>query len=115
MPIITEKVYFTERKLAVPGWRPSHIDLPPRPPFFHIDGQIGSGHDCTEEQAAEIPEIHHDGVFVKILNSSIVQLGAELDEYMTNDGVYDVYINGFSPSWDEASRHWFIRFYHRIR
>ena len=118
MAIITEEVYFTERKLSVPGWKPSPDDEPPRPPFFRIDGQktLQIGHDCTEEQAAEIPEIHHDGVFVKILNSSIVQLWAELDEYMTNDGVYDVYImEEFGPGWDEASRHWVISFYHRIR
>ena len=118
MAIITENVYFTERKLSVPGWKPSPDDEPPRPPFFRIDGQKTSqtGHDCTEEQAAEIPEIHHDGVFVKILNSSIVQLWAELDEYMTNDRVHNVYLmEGFGPDWDEASRHWVISFYHRIR
>ena len=114
MAIITEEVYFTERKLSVPGWKPLPEDQPPRPPFFRIDGQ--TWHDCTEEQAAEIPEIHRDGVFVKILNSSIAQLWAELDEYMTNDRVHDVYLRErFGPGWDEASRHWVISFYHRIR
>ena len=120
MAIITEQLYYAEVVSRVPGWRENLNGgdpwEEPWPPFFRIGGQSGSSlrHDCTEEQAAEIPEIHHDGVFVRILNSSIALLWAELDSYMANDGIYNIY-GSILPYWDEASRHWVISFYHRIR
>ena len=111
MAIITEKVYFTDRISAVPGWKRSHEEFPETRPFFRIDD---SWHDCSKEQAAEIPQIHFDGVFVKILHPSIVQLWVELDEYMANEGIYHFW-DSFNPGWDEASRCFVISFYHRIR
>jgi hypothetical protein len=56
-------------------------------------------------------------VHVKILNSKITDLWVEIDEYMSNDANYELWttVDTMAPIWDEASRMWYIHFYHRVR
>ena len=130
MPLLTTKMYYTEKTSKVPGWpkgrtgaRPSHWNTEDYPdyyyrPFFEIlSNEESNFHTCTVEQAEAIPEIHHDGVHVKILNSKITDLWQEIDEYLSNDAHYELWttVDSMAPIWDEASRMWYVHFYHRVR
>ena len=125
MPVLLTKMYYTEKTSKVPGWprnrigaRPPHWaqeDYSYSRPFFEINMDKYNFHQCTVEQAESIPELHHDGLRVKMFSHKLTELWAEIDEYMSNDAHYEFWEFTIQPYWDETSRMWIIQFYHRVK